>query len=79
MSERRFAECISDKRLEDLIAQSRLTASQQLGVKATPTFFINGEKFDGEPTAEAFDQILSELYQVPLIRTAAPSRAIRST
>jgi protein-disulfide isomerase len=61
VSERRFTECISDKRLEDQIAQSRLTANQQLGVKVTPTFFINGEKYDGEPTAEAFDQILSEL------------------
>jgi protein-disulfide isomerase len=61
MSSNQFAACITDKKLEDEVAQSRLTASQQLGVQATPTFFINGEKFDGEPTAEAFDHILSEL------------------
>ena len=56
-----FNACLADKRLEDQIAQSRLTAAQQLGVQATPTFFINGNKFDGAPTVEAFDQLLSGL------------------
>jgi protein-disulfide isomerase len=59
MSEKEFKACISDKKLEDQVAQSRLVASQQLGVDATPTFFINGKKFDGAPTVEAFDQALS--------------------
>jgi protein-disulfide isomerase len=54
-----FAACIADKKLEDQVAQSRLTAAQQLGVDATPTFFINGKKFEGAPTLEAFDQALS--------------------
>jgi protein-disulfide isomerase len=54
-----FTACISDKKLEDQVAQSRLTAAQQLGVDATPTFFINGKKFEGAPTVEAFDQALS--------------------
>ena len=53
-----FAACISDKKLEDQVAQSRLTAAQQLGVDATPTFFVNGKKFEGAPTLEAFDQAL---------------------
>ena len=59
MSDKEFRACISDKKLEDQVAQSRLTASQQLGVDATPTFFINGKKFEGAPTVEAFDQALS--------------------
>jgi protein-disulfide isomerase len=59
ISNKEFAACISDKKLEDQVAQSRLTAAQQLGVDATPTFFINGKKFDGAPTLEAFDQALS--------------------
>jgi protein-disulfide isomerase len=59
ISNKEFAACISDKKLEDQVAQSRLTAAQQLGVDATPTFFINGKKFDGAPTVEAFDQALS--------------------
>jgi protein-disulfide isomerase len=59
VNEKDFRACISDKKLEDQVAQSRLTAAQQLGVEATPTFFINGKKFDGAPTVEAFDQALS--------------------
>ena len=59
MSDKEFKACISDKKLEDQVAQSRLVASQQLGVDATPTFFVNGKKFDGAPTVEAFDQALS--------------------
>jgi protein-disulfide isomerase len=59
VTEKDFKTCISDKKLEDQVAQSRLTAAQQLGVEATPTFFINGKKFDGAPTVEAFDQALS--------------------
>jgi len=56
-----FDSCLADKKLEDAVAQSRLTAATQLGVDATPTFFVNGKKFEGEPTVEAFDQLLSSL------------------
>ena len=59
ISNKEFAACISDKKLEDQVAQSRLTAAQQLGVDATPTFFVNGKKFDGAPSVEAFDKALS--------------------
>ena len=41
--------------------QSRLTASTQLDVNATPTFFINGKKFEGPPTVQALDEVLSGL------------------
>lgn len=61
VGDKEFKTCISDKKLEDQVAQSRLTASQDLGVDATPTFFINGTKYNGDPTAEAFDQLLSGL------------------
>lgn len=59
INDKEFKTCISDKKLEDQVAQSRLTGAQQLGVDATPTFFINGTKFDGAPTVQAFDQALS--------------------
>jgi protein-disulfide isomerase len=55
----KFESCVADKKLEDEVAQSRLTAATTLGVDSTPTFFINGKKFQGEPTLEAFDQALS--------------------
>ena len=57
----KFEACIADKTLEDQVAQSRLTAAQQLSVNSTPTFFINGTKYDGEPSLEAFDKLLSGL------------------
>jgi protein-disulfide isomerase len=53
--------CLSDKALEDDIVKERLVAAKDLGVDATPTFFVNGKKFAGEPTVAAFDQLLSSL------------------
>ncbi len=56
-----FDSCLANKALEDEIVQSRLTASTQLDVNATPTLFVNGKKFEGPPTAEALDEALSDL------------------
>lgn len=56
-----FDACLANKTLEDQVAQSRLVASTQLGVDATPTFFVNNSKFEGAPTEEAFDRLLSGL------------------
>jgi protein-disulfide isomerase len=53
--------CLKNKALEDKILESRLVASKDLGVNATPTFFINGNKFDGVPTVQAFDKLLTDL------------------
>src|SRR5438105_36771 len=61
IGDKQFKTCIEDKKLEDQAVQSRLTAAQQLGVNSTPSFFINGKKFEGAPTFEAFDQQLSGL------------------
>jgi protein-disulfide isomerase len=61
IGDKQFKACSEDKKLEDQVAQSRLTAAQQLGVNSTPSFFINGQKFEGAPTFEAFDQLLSGL------------------
>jgi protein-disulfide isomerase len=52
--------CLNDKAVEDRVTQSRLTAATRLDVNSTPTFFINGKKFEGAPTAAAFDQALAE-------------------
>jgi len=61
VSSKEFNSCINDKTLEDRVTQSRLTASQQLGVGSTPTFFVNGSKLEGAPTFETLDQLLSGL------------------
>jgi protein-disulfide isomerase len=55
----KFDACLADKTIENQVVGSRLLAAQQLGVDATPTFFINGKKFEGEPTVAGFDQALA--------------------
>jgi protein-disulfide isomerase len=60
---KQFDACLADKAIADQVVQSRLIASQQLGVDATPTLFINGKEYKGEPTVEAFDQALSAAAQ----------------
>ncbi len=61
MSKKQVETCLSDKKVEDEVATSRLIAAQQLGVDSTPTFFVNGKKFEGAPTIEAFNELLSGL------------------
>src|SRR5438067_12015726 len=61
VGDKEFKACITDKKLEDQVAGSRLTATKDLGVDSTPTFFINGTKFEGAPTVEAFERALSGL------------------
>lgn len=61
IGQKEFDSCFDDKALEDQVTQSRFLASTQLDVNATPTFFINGKKYEGEPTFEAIDQMLSGL------------------
>lgn len=72
ISKKQFDACLANKTIEDQVAQSRLIASQQLGVDATPTFFINGKKFEGAPTEEALSANLTEVYA-----QAAPTTAER--
>jgi protein-disulfide isomerase len=58
MSKTQFDDCLADKAGENKVLQSRLVATQQLGVNSTPTFFVNGVKFEGDPTVEAFGAAL---------------------
>jgi protein-disulfide isomerase len=61
MSRSAFDACLKDGALENFILQERLIAAKDLGVGATPTFFINGSKFAGEPTVAEFDKVLTGL------------------
>ena len=65
IAKKEFDACISDKSLEDQVTQSRLTAAQLLGVNSTPSFFVNGKKYEGERTFEKMDQLLSGLPEKP--------------
>ena len=61
MSKTAVDACLKNTSLENQILQGRLTAGKQLGVDATPTFFVNGTKFTGAPTVEQFNKLLSGL------------------
>jgi protein-disulfide isomerase len=60
MSKSQFDTCFADKSGEDKVLQSRLTATQKLGVDSTPTFYINGIKFDGAPEEDAMNAAISQ-------------------
>jgi protein-disulfide isomerase len=59
ISKKDFDACLADKAVEDMVVSSRLVAATQLGVNSTPSFFVNGNKFEGVPTEQAFEQALS--------------------
>jgi protein-disulfide isomerase len=61
VNSKEFDTCLKNKTLEDEVVQSRLTASTQLDIKGTPTLFVDGKKFEGPPTVEALDELLSNL------------------
>jgi protein-disulfide isomerase len=63
MSKAEVDKCLANNALENQILNSRLVASKDLAVDATPTFFVNDTKFGGDPTVEAFDRLLSGLSQ----------------
>jgi protein-disulfide isomerase len=56
----KFDACFDDKAAQDKLLSARLAATQQLGVNSTPTFYINGKRFDGPPTVEGLDAALSK-------------------
>ena len=61
MSEESFKACIADKAVEKTVLDSALEADKSLGVKATPTIFINGQKFSGALTIDQMAQIIDPL------------------
>jgi protein-disulfide isomerase len=61
VNSKEFNACLANKELEDEVVQSRLIASTQLSINGTPTLFVDGKKFEGPPTVEALDELLSNL------------------
>jgi protein-disulfide isomerase len=59
MGKDEFDACLKNTALENKIVEQRLIASKELDVNSTPTFFVNGSKFTGAPTAEEFNKVLS--------------------
>lgn len=45
--------CVGNKSIEDGLLKQRLQSTKVYDIKATPTLYINGEKYDGDLTFEA--------------------------
>lgn len=56
-----FAACLTDQKLLDDVNKVRVRASEEFGVNATPTFFINGKKYPGALTIEQMSAIIDPL------------------
>jgi len=56
-----FDKCLTDQKLLDGITSTREHANKTLGVRATPTFFINGKKLDRSDEIGYFDKALEPL------------------
>ncbi|MDC9701659.1 MAG: DsbA family protein [Alphaproteobacteria bacterium] len=50
-----FDSCLSDQKLLDGINQVRDHAAREFSVNKTPSFFINGEEFEGEFSLKSFE------------------------
>jgi protein-disulfide isomerase len=56
-----FDACINDKDLGGKIQQIRNRGQQKFKVEATPTFYINGEKYSGAMAIEDLDKAIAPL------------------
>ena len=50
-SKESFDACLTNQKVEDGVKWVRERAAEKFGVTGTPTFFINGKKYSGNPTA----------------------------
>lgn len=57
----RFQACLADKALEERILQSIADARAEYGVNGTPTVIVNGHRYEGKMSFEAFAQHLDRL------------------
>ena len=56
-----FDKCLTNQKLLDQINMQRTRGSEQFGVSATPSFFINGKKLQAGPTLAAFEEMIDPL------------------
>jgi protein-disulfide isomerase len=61
MSQEKFEACLKDADLYAKVNQVRDRAGKDYKVDSTPTFFINGKRFNGDMTPEQIDKALEPL------------------
>lgn len=53
--------CLGNKSIEDGVLKDRLNSSKDYDITATPTIYLNGEKYKGDLTIEALDSKIKSL------------------
>ena len=53
--------CLGNKSIEDGVLKERLNSSKDYDITATPTIYLNGEKYKGDLTIEALDSKIKSL------------------
>lgn len=61
LSEGDYVVCLKDENMLKGIRAMQKAAAEELGVRSTPTFFINGEKLEGNQPFESFEKIIKPL------------------
>jgi protein-disulfide isomerase len=59
IGQEKFEAVLKDQDLYKKVTDVRTRANEKFGVNSTPTFFINGEKYQGEITVADFDKIIA--------------------
>ncbi len=54
-----FNACLTDQKILDGVNAVKDKAASKFGVNATPTFFFNGKKVEGEQTMDQIDKLLA--------------------
>jgi protein-disulfide isomerase len=59
-SEESFNKCLTDDKLLKTINGNFEHALRDYGIRATPTFFVNGKRMQGAPNMDSFDKAIAE-------------------
>lgn len=58
MSQEEFVSCLENTELQGQVAAVRERGESEFGVQATPTFFINGDRYSGAMTADQMAAVI---------------------
>ena len=58
-TEERFNTCVRDEKVLKYIEATRDRGNKDFGVRATPSFFVNGKRIKGAATVEKFDELIA--------------------
>ena len=59
MSQNRFDQCLKNVEIQNAILEQRLEAANEFKVQATPTVFVNGDRYGGGMTLDQFRTLLN--------------------